>query len=395
MEIFPRTTEPMNKTISEQVFDYALKVFVVLSTFFYMSVPNGNINPIEWNYQVQELFFRYGTILLFGFSLFSAPKRRFESRSLGFFIVYACISSFLFNFELGVRRVILNIFFGLLFYQMVYERIRLDELKKYVSWLFWILVANLGLCFFQWFDNDLIFNHVNHSIVPISELVCGFMRLQASLGILAALIGPVLFIIHPLTALVALPLMFWGKSSISIAGFVAAVAFISWFRIERWKWFLLAGVVFVAGASYIVLFDMPSGQFDERFKIWNQALKVVLSSSPYTGMSLGSFAKWEPLQTQATNNMKLGWIWAHNEYIQTFFEMGIIGITGLFFYFKGRFKDIRESLSIPDVQVLSGFMISLMIISFAQFPFHAAKLVVLCLFLMATLHSKAKEDYLA
>jgi len=53
--------------IKEKAFEYALKIFIVVSTLFYLPAPPNMPGPqqVEFGYLIQELFFRYGIVVLF------------------------------------------------------------------------------------------------------------------------------------------------------------------------------------------------------------------------------------------------------------------------------------------------------------------------------------------
>lgn len=374
----------------EIFFDYCLKIFLVVGTLFFI-VPPPNTDPMGWNYMAQEEFFKYGVIFLYAISLMFKSYRKFECKSIGIFFIYCVFISLLGEFGDYQKYYLQNVFFGILFYQLIYERVRLEELKKYSSWLYWLIFANFVLCVFQWFDKDLIFTHIHHGVVPSAELVVGFMRLQAALGILASFIAPVLWIVNPFLVLLVIPLLFWAKSSAAVLAFVVSMGFLSYFRLPKRLWIALAVLVLVLGSAYVLKCDMPSGQFGERFKIWWAAMNHALTARPFTGLGLGSFAAWQPQSTQITQSEKLTWLWAHNEYIQTIFELGITGFVMLICFLKGRFLDFSKSFKNRECQALFSSFISILIVSFFHFPFHMGKMIGLTLFLMAAYHAKSKE----
>lgn len=376
--------------MSSTVFDYCLKIFLILSTLFYM-VPPGQIDPMAWSYLVQEDFFKFGVIFLYGFSMFFKSFRSFECKSMATFFTYLMVITVVGIFGDFEKYYIMNIFLGLVFYKLVYERIRLWELKKYAAWLFWLMVANFILCVFQWFDIDPIFTHIHHNIVPVAELVVGFMKLQAALGIIACMVAPILFLLHPLTVLICVPLLFWSKSSASVMAFVISMGFMTYFRLPRKIWIGLVGLILVLGALYVVKADMPSGDFGERFKIWGKTLNISLTRRPMTGMGLESFSRSDIESTQVTQKDNLIWLWAHNEYLQVLFELGIAGLVMVICFIRGRFRDFGENFKNRDLQALFGCLLSILMVSFFHFPFHMGKMIGLTLFLMAAFHAKADD----
>lgn len=376
--------------MAKTFFDYCLKIFVVVGTLFYMLPPPGH-DALFWNYFCQEQFFIYGVMLLFALSLFSEPTRALKCKSLGVFFAYLIFTTLIGEFGEMEKYYLQGICFGFLFYKLVYERINLNDLRKYAAWLYWLLFANLVLCFFQMFRHDPIFQHIHINLVPTHELVIGFMRLQAALGILAAMIAPILFILHPLTSIIAIPLIIFSKSSAAAMAFVISIGFLSYFRMKKIHWILLVLAVLAAGAVYVIKYDMPSGQFGERFKIWEWSLRMTLLNKPFTGLGIGAFAKIAPQTPQITQAENMTWIWAHNEYLQTLFELGIAGFVMMICFIKVRIEDFFRNSWNLELQALFGCFISILIVSFFHFPFHMAKMVGLTLFLLAAFHAKSSE----
>lgn len=383
---------------SGTLFKTALKIFIVIGTLFYLGLgpQDKGIDPMQWNYHVQEVFFRYGAMLIFLLSIFLKPRRYLQCKSLATFAVFALVVGTLTGFPMNFRRQMLNLAIGILFYKAVYENIDTAEVKQYAEWMFWLLFANLVLGCMQWFRLDPIFNHVQGNIAPINEHVVGFMRLRANLGVLTAITAPMLFAVHPLTTLIALPLMWWGMSSASVGAFVISLGFLLYFRLRRWGFYSLFILVAVAGAYFVLKYDMPGGQFDERFKIWFVTASAALKNAPFMGLGLGKFSEWLPLMMQKTVSTPLVWAWAHNEFIQVFFEMGIAGFVMLIAYIRGRFSDFfgnPKNMKDHGSQALFACFMSVLFVSFFHFPFHVGKLAGICVFIMAFSHAKSNEAY--
>jgi len=400
-------------SVWSKVFDYALKIFIVVSTFFYLPFPSGiQATPdqvVQWMYDMQELFFRYGVFVLFGLSFFSKPKRHLKSVVLGLLLVYCISISTFMSFDLVTRRTLMNFSIGIFFYKMVVERAEAD-ISKYAFWLYWLLVANLVLSFLQTAQLDPIFGHVRPELMPYDDEV-GFMRLKATLGGLASVISPILFVLSPWLSLVSLPLLWYGESSTAILGFAAGTLFVLYYQSKRWIYFFLVLILFLTGgAAYVLKYDMPGGQFQERFKVWWTSSSRVLKQNPYFGLGGGKFAHSKFITPQgvemdvidyATAERRkipvklpyppLSWIWAHNEFLQFFFEFGIVGFVLIVLFLKNRVTDFRRFRKDNQLQCLFGCLIAIVVFSFFHFPFHLGKTVGLCLFLMALFHARVRH----
>lgn len=375
-----------------KVFDYSLIIFVVLGTLFYrQSPPNLNSHQMmEFGYMIQELFFRYGVIFLFALTMMMRPARNLSAAALPAFLLFALTLGVFIGFDLSVRRAVLNLFCGAVFYKIVAEYINLEWLKKYAVWFWGLVAANLALCTLQWFNLDLIYRHVNYDIVPRSETVVGFMKLQANLGVLAALLSPFLWFLSSWLCLFAIPLLVFGKSSVAILAFLVSFFFNLWFNVKRWVFAVVVVTLLSAGAFFVVKYDMPSGQFGERFKIWHFSTGMALKESPFVGYGLGGFAKFAPAQKQSVPENKV-WVWLHNDLLQVFFETGIIGLSILLVFLRERFREFKRYFRIQEVRILFSCLLSIFIISLAHFPFHVGKFAGLCVFLMAVFQAVITE----
>lgn len=341
----------------------------------------------EWGYQVQELFFRYGVLVLFSISLAIPPKRKIQLKTFSVFFLYLIIDSIFHGFDIQIRRTLLNISIGMLFYKIVVEYAERD-LKKYATWIFWLIYANFVLAIFQYFDKDPIFSIPNRHFYPTFE-ISGFMKMKAALGELAAISTPFMMILSPLTALISLPLLWWSKSSSSALAFLASISFLLYFRVKKVWFFIGMAILVAAGVGYIVFFDMPGGQFGERLKVWHATLGHTLKFSPYFGYGLGKFSAWEPHTIQATQKDLLKWIWAHNEFVQIIFETGIIGFAIILTFIKQEMSKIFRYNHLFEFRCLFASFISILIISFFNFPFHLGRFVGISIFLMALYRIKA------
>lgn len=100
------------------------------------------------------------------------------------------------------------------------------------------------------------------------------------------------------------------------------------------------GVCFVAGKYFIPQFENDSG----RFSVWRLVLKWKDQNWHWFGMGDGSFFMWGPyIQKQNNTGMGNWWAWAHNDFLQVFFESGIIGLGAVlllcYFLFRRTLQD--------------------------------------------------------
>lgn len=374
----------------KRIFHYFVLTFLVVSTLFYLPVPQ-NMEfraAIDFGMQIQELFFRYGVFLIFAFSLLFRPVREAKPVYFALFSAYLIVSS-LFGFDMAVRRQLLNILVALLFYKVILDHYEARFIKTFGKFAFGLVLANLALSIAQYYGFDPIFS--KPAAMGRMDQIGAFMKLKVHLGILAAFLSPAIFNWCPWLLVFTLPLLFFGFSSAAVAAFVASIMLIVVFKYRKWVVLLIAAVIVGGGIFYVLKFDMPTGQFTERFKVWYDALSYAFRGNPFFGLGLGGFAKWEPITAQITVTEKLSWIWAHNEYIQLFFEAGIAGLLFVIFYLVDACKKFREFFRDHEFRSLFSGVLCIAIVSFFHFPFHLGRFAPLCIFMLALFHAKHED----
>lgn len=374
-----------------RVFDISLAAFLVIGTYFWQAhIPQG-MNPIEYTYNIQELFFRYGVVWLFGLTLFVEPLRKANLKTLGVLLLYVLAISTMISFDIQQRRQILNLFVGILFFKIVVENFDFKALRFIVWCLFGILLVNVIFCFLQMANHDPVFVAMNKTVQGFPRPV-GLMRLEAHLGTMAAILGPLLVIVSPWLLIVTLPLFYFGTSSVAIVAFILSMAFVFWGRVPKRTFILAAVLILLAGVYYIVKFDMPGGNFGYRFHVWFMGLREVLTRTMFYGFGIGSWALWAPQTAQQTNSDPLTWLWAHNEYLQVFFELGIVGLIILLVWLKDSVSAYLGSGRGPIIKCLFASFISLALVSTCHFPFHLGRLAGISVFVLALFHAAVNQE---
>ena len=207
----------MEQTMASKVFDFFLKCFVIISTCFWIPVPSNMKDMVEWGYQSQELFFRYGVVLLFGLSLFVKQKRTCNLTVIGVLIAYLIVNSIIgYSFDVQIRRTLLNIFIGAVFYKLVADYADIN-LKSIGTWFFWLIAFNGVMMTLQYFYLDPLFAPA----IPGQKLheMSGMMGIEPHMGSLVAILSPLLCFINPLLLLICLPILFATKNSTAVLAF--------------------------------------------------------------------------------------------------------------------------------------------------------------------------------
>jgi O-antigen ligase len=227
----------------------------------------------------------------------------------------------------------------------------------------------------------------------IDNMTVGFMRLKVHLGVLAAILGPVIVFLAPAFALALLPLLWYAQSSVAVMALVLAFGVWAFLNMPR-KWFVVLGILFiVAGISYVVFYDMPGGQFTERFKMWHGTISVALKTNPWIGNGIGSFSRFN-FQTPQLGHDNIQWIWCHNEFVQSFFEFGVIGLGIIGYFLSSQAKRFKKYSKDTAIQICAISCISILCVSCFHFPWHMARFSHLCIFFFA-LYMARLDDYAA
>lgn len=134
----------------------------------------------------------------------------------------------------------------------------------------------------------------------------------------------------PICLLQALAIFFAGGTTGILCLFVVTLTY---FQKINWKWAILSALLLLPGLYFMPKADLsafwnPTG----RLQIWAEALRQWGEGSLYEkfmGFGLGSWEWLFPVRYSRTGSMKDIWLFAHNDFVQVFFENGILGILGL------------------------------------------------------------------
>lgn len=373
-------------------FEYALKLFLCIGIVFYCPVSGGLSveEAVNFGYLSQELFFRFGAMVVFCAGLTQTPLRSLKFYSLPMFFVYALCAALLFQFPGFMQNQLTNLFMGVLFYKTVFEHLDFSRLKSYAWWIGWVLFINLAFCALQANGRQVLFSEASHAVAGPMDRMIGMMKLKVHLGTLAAISAPLITLFAPAFALCLIPMLVLGISSSAMIAFVLSVILLMWFRLPKKVSIPLSVLILLAGVAFVVFYDMPGGQFGERFKIWEFTLDRSLRFSPIIGSGIGSF-KALNIATIQNNGTPIAWGWVHNEGLQALFEFGLIGIAILGSYLVKRYKEFGQFKSDRILQVLFTSCLSILIISFIQFPFHLGRFTHLIIFMFSGFHARVED----
>lgn len=383
-----------------KLFNYSLKIFLFLCTVFYVAVrkPMTADEAITFNYMTQQLFFRYGIFVLFCLSMMIRPKRIIRFYSLPCFFVFAVLIACFYEFGTQTRHHLMNLFTGLLFYKLVFENFNFGKIKQFAFWIGCVLLLNMFICSFQAFGQPMIFQAINPVLASPQDSIVGLMRQKVQLGVLCSMVGPFILAFSPFFAILFVPFLYWSKSSAALMAFL--ISSLVWVYLRFWKkgtdLFKFCSLVVLAALSsmaviYVLQYDMPTGQFSERFQLWRFSLDIALKSSPIIGLGIGSFSRMNFSREQVGIKEPLVWNEAHNEFLQTFFEFGAIGLFIVLAFILARHKEFIKFRGDQVIQALYATCLSICLVSFFHFPFHLARFAHFGIFFFAILHARAYD----
>ena len=336
-------------------------------------------------YIPQELWFQYGTMLMLAICYFVPRKRQINNVWLGLILGYAVFQTIFCNFAPENRVILLNFFLGFFLIRELSERIDLN-FKSIGNLLALFCAFNVAWIGLQINNLDPVFNSLFPGNMPQVDAV-GFMGLKSNLGSLAALSFPFIFYANPFNTIICIPLLWYGHSTAAIASVLLTLFFILWFKDKRI--FLASVVIFgVLGTLYVWNIDMPTGEFNKRFPVWFAGVKILTGAKPIFGYGLGSWALTRFTTIQQNGQPQI-WSWAHNEFIQYLFELGIFGSVLLYAYFKNLFQ--RLSMAISNHVVAVSILIPLVMTSLIHFNWHIARFAGLSCFMIACIEALLVE----
>lgn len=416
----------MTKTINFKV-DW-LTLFIILLPTFY--VFGKDLRLMQMNFYQISIF-----VLI---ALFHVNKY------IGALLLWAIFQFLFFKDSPSQSHLLTNLFLGAVVYHFITKYASPESFKKYF-WAFWgVLLLScfwIGLQVNQ-IDPIWIASNNPQQNTFISEY-SGWFGLPQFMGAYASAVLPLGFLLHPLLFPFALIALCCGKSSFAILGGLVASLFFWWFRKRIVFWIII--LVFGAGSLFWVMkYDKPGGQFHRRLNMWGLVIEKSFQKQ-FLGYGLGSyhqnytFLEFQPNNKVAKNGMvqnnqellgflivqsdklpspqrenvlsvltkinpkqslnltavrdlisKNGadfnvWSETHNEFLQSFFEFGFLGLFFILGYFYDLFKRFFK-LGLQKEKIclaLAAAVIAIVINSIGHFPFHVARLAGPFLVIMA------------
>ena len=282
-------------------------------------------------------------IALFSFLCFFLVGRLWKfNKFLVLFLNY-CLFSSIFVAKLNPRSVILTIQLILVSFG-AYQISQFD--KKYVKWifnaLFGLVLVHILWIVLQIFNLDPIFRSIKTSSLDNAVGFCGSWDTS---GAFLAITSPLLSFFHPLFLGLSLIGVFASRSSFSFVSLL--VSSLGYLFCVNKKAFKIALTSLCIGAFifFAKVESVSLAQIKNRGLVWKTAISsainedisirtnketlVKVKGNMWVGYGIGRFLNLFPRYPETTdfNNSSVGYFaHAHNDYVEMFFDLGIVGV---------------------------------------------------------------------
>lgn len=400
--------------------------FILLLPTFYMA--NKDLRHVQMN------FFQIATMVLVGVMHIN--------RQVGLFLLW-CLFQFVFFSRSPDQGIALqNVLYGALIYQFIVFFYKKGSFKKYFWAFSGVLILNIIWCVRQSYQMDPIMTNAEPWNLNYFSEFPGFFGLPAFLGNYAAAVLPLTFALSWVLFPFALIALFFSKSTFSVLAALVSTLFFFWFRkrIVFWAILLIGGLLF---GFYAFKYDLPTGDFGRRLNCWKIVEREAFQKQ-FFGHGIGNFKDFlifessprhdflatrnpenvfpfmveqaklngkpevaaKLIETKTLDQRELQkngmdfqvWEYVHNEFLQAFFETGLLGLAIICFFIFDIFRRFFEvgKRNIYALSLVSSFL-AILIVSFGHFPFHLARLagpfiVIMALLEVSLLEATAKKE---
>lgn len=340
--------------ITTKFFDKCLKAFIFCLPIIWLpGIQQSNL---------QLLLFNYGTLILFGLSIFLPAKREFSNHNILLIFTVSIILSLIRN-PLILSISFLNIIIGCLLYYTIVRSV--DDIKNIVNIFVWLASLNIIMAITQIANLHLLYKE---------DVVCGLMAHKNHLAMFLALVSPILLKRSWLFIPLVFILLVYLQCYSALLGFLVGLAIWLYFRNIKWQEKIIISSITIFIAIFILMSifssNFPAYKITSRFPVWEIILKESFSN-PFIGKGIDSFKALSNILSSSGVDV----INSYSEYMRLIFEFGIfavilIGIS-LFRYYKKLF--IKDN---QICQTLLASIASFLIIMGFQDPLHIVRLAI-------------------
>ena len=320
--------------------------------------------------------------------------------------IFFCWSMYLFifyKFQIG-QQYITNMFLGGMIYYMIKQSCKKEHINFFINTLFWLVFANLALMVLQVTGNDFVFKLRLDKVMVENNDPAGFMGYKAAMGMLMAFAVPLLYTRRNLLAKICsfgmLVPLYISRSSVCVLAGVATLIVCVWQDNKKLA-VLFSICALVAGGWYVKKVDNADTSVGMRIEQWKMTLHDA-TQHPLIGWGLDSYRNISKQKNfiyvqpgggkTPDGKMKVDqWDNPHNIIISLFYEWGLLGVVCLFGLMRKYALQWQRTVKTANLQGLGLFLITLFIISMAQFPLWLARTACFIIPLTALYEVEAKE----
>ncbi len=188
----------------------------------------------------------------------------------------------------------------------------------------------------------------------------GFSGSKDQIGTFFAITLPIMLHLWPPLIIISLFGLFISKSSFAMVAGLSSGLFYAYFRCRRLFYSLLALFIFCGGMFFMKIEQLNLQDFKTRIDVWKHSVqaitakkidvefrgnKIIKRCNPLLGYGFSTFNNIFPYvpQKENFNYRDEKFTHAHNDYVEIFFELGVVGFLALIMIIVGMFKDfIRQ-----------------------------------------------------
>lgn len=232
-----------------------------------------------------------------------------------------------------------------------------------------------------------------------SWLPLGLLGQQTLFGpFLTSVLMITLFTRRYISAAVFLPLIFLTQSSFVYLGLGAGLFIFGLYRFHARRMLPLLGLVLLGAlVMYFRYWYLDSMQVllndNGRFAIWREVLKKALTQ-PWFGHGFGTYPAYAPMfqDKQSIEDHGL-FIQAHNDYLERFFEQGLLGMVFVFWLLCDFFKSVVRERFEPRIMCLCSVLCVYLADAGGNFPFRVVPQGTIALFAWVMVTTYRKDSY--
>lgn len=365
---------------------------IICPIFLWASFQGGNTKDRIGQVQFYQLA---------GFVLFVALL--LQNRYLALFSIWTVFHFGFFNFPNPAGQYVINIFTACIIYQVFYQWITKERIKLILGCLIFLCVLNLLYMVCQSIGGEFIYRRHGETIYQPD--IVGMLGLKAAMGMFFAMTLPfVLMYADRFKGLYLLALAFmWpiyrSDCTAAVLGTIAVVLWHVWHQ-SRKLFTALVLLLVIIGSAYAWHDHKQNNMMVDRANLWKVVMRDVVIH-PVIGYGMNSvhavgptkdFMYFMNMRTHETAKcmyhketntfippdgfQQAGdpinpWGEFHNEYIQAWFEFGIVPLIILGFLLWHIWTIYTPS---PINIALIGFFVAILIFGIGQFPFHLARI---------------------